>query len=1135
MAIQHKIKLNPAFTRSVNIQRDRDSLSTIENYVPTACSVSALRRISAAMQNGIGGAWSIVGPYGSGKSAFGVFLSALVSADNLSLHQSACKTLFSVSNELAQAYSARTSPAKVMRIHIEGTPAPLSGQIMQSLERAVLAYGIQNQALTQALKSWSYDSIHSGASPLKDCVTALELVQTCWHKMGGTGVLLQIDELGKFLEFQLHHPENSEIHLLQMLAEHSCRASKTPLYLCVYLHQSFEHYIQGAGARMRDEWHKVQGRFETIPFVEPPEQVLKLISRVFEQNSEGRQTANCSEHAEILFEAGALPKGLDQVAASELFATCFPLHPLTLLLLPVLCQKVAQNERTLFTYLGSTEPHALQAALALLGEDELLGPWSLYDYFILNQPGVTADQATRHRWMEIEYSIEKLLQAEAPEDQIKLVKAIGLLTLIGGHGGLKATLPVLRCLNLQNVESALASLIQANLLTYRKFSQEYRLWQGSDFDLASAVNRRSQEISQESVAKILNEHLPLAPIVCRKYSIEFGTIRHFRPIFMDHLSPKSKLLDDTEPKLLLYIANDYEKSLPAFDSQNNLFAFCGSTRELRAAVLEWYALHSLPKSEPLLHTDPVVHREFQHWLENSEASVKRLVHNLIQNPQSQQWIWRQSTVAIPSKRDLQHLLSKAIGDIYSRSPIIKNELINRDRVSSNGKVAINKVLSALLSHTATEDLGFQKWPPEKSVYLSVLRQGELHVKGEKGWQLSPPKPGNPLKYDQVWQGLQEFLETNKGKQVPLTAVYAHLQAPPFGVTTGVLPLFLTTYLLIEKNSVALYFEGAFCEEISSANLEMLCKRPNLFTLEYFASQGVEKDLLKAYTSEFLPQNPDSRSNTASILFIAKHIFKRLQKLPEYTWNTKRLSAQTLVIREALKKATSPGELLLITIPTLLEPFHQNVRPNAPAIAMGLKTSVEELENAYGQLQLEWQTSLSKYVLHSSSLSLVELREKIRVRYSQVLDAKFSHVKQIEPLLRRLCDRTHTEAVWLENIGSLLTQMPCKKWTDDLLGVAQLKLHEASKELAVALKLHTKLGGKSVANSVFLQWFDENGAKEELIELTMNPTLLNTQKQIELHLKGLDKQERLQLITQLLQNSSAENPRQLIANQSEADA
>ena len=72
--------------------------------------------------------------------------------------------------------------------------------------------------------------------------------------------------------------------------------------------------------------------------------------------------------------------------AATLFARCYPLSPAAALVLPLLCQKVAQNERTLFSYLGSHEEHGLQDVLSRFESvDDWVQLHHVFDYFVANQ------------------------------------------------------------------------------------------------------------------------------------------------------------------------------------------------------------------------------------------------------------------------------------------------------------------------------------------------------------------------------------------------------------------------------------------------------------------------------------------------------------------------------------------------------------------------------------------------------------------------------------------------------------------------------------------------------------------------------------------------------------------------------
>ncbi|MEQ9323611.1 MAG: hypothetical protein RIF41_30895, partial [Polyangiaceae bacterium] len=98
----------------------------------------------------------------------------------------------------------------------------------------------------------------------------------------GRGLVVILDEAGKTLEYAAHHPSHGDVHLLQELAEAANRSGDTPIVFAVLLHQGFEQYASRLSVMQRNEWAKVQGRFEDVAFQEASEQVLRLIGAAVE-------------------------------------------------------------------------------------------------------------------------------------------------------------------------------------------------------------------------------------------------------------------------------------------------------------------------------------------------------------------------------------------------------------------------------------------------------------------------------------------------------------------------------------------------------------------------------------------------------------------------------------------------------------------------------------------------------------------------------------------------------------------------------------------------------------------------------------------------------------------------------------
>ena len=105
-----------------------------------------------------------------------------------------------------------------------------------------------------------------------------ELSQFAKSKSKGSGVLLILDELGKFLEFAAMYPDYQDIYFLQQLAEAASRSGDTPLFVLGLLHQGFNAYADRLDRTSKQEWEKIAGRFEEILFNQPLEQVIDLLS-----------------------------------------------------------------------------------------------------------------------------------------------------------------------------------------------------------------------------------------------------------------------------------------------------------------------------------------------------------------------------------------------------------------------------------------------------------------------------------------------------------------------------------------------------------------------------------------------------------------------------------------------------------------------------------------------------------------------------------------------------------------------------------------------------------------------------------------------------------------------------------------
>ena len=112
------------FHRSIQLSRDWAERQDLSQYIPTRTSRELATRITTHLRSPDGSrAWSITGPYGSGKSAFALFLSDLL-AHREQLHPDAARLRAELALDLPP----------LLPILLVGQRAPLAYSLVDALK-----------------------------------------------------------------------------------------------------------------------------------------------------------------------------------------------------------------------------------------------------------------------------------------------------------------------------------------------------------------------------------------------------------------------------------------------------------------------------------------------------------------------------------------------------------------------------------------------------------------------------------------------------------------------------------------------------------------------------------------------------------------------------------------------------------------------------------------------------------------------------------------------------------------------------------------------------------------------------------------------------------------------------------------
>ena len=342
----------------------------------------------------------------------------------------------------------------------------------------------------------------------------------------------------------------------------------------------------------------------------------------------------------------------------------------------------------------------------------------------------------------------------------------------------------------------------------------------------------------------------------------------------------------------------------------DIWVLCRNGTAIRAVIADVRAFEGVQRGSQELASDPVAAREIRERLEAAKVAERDVINSLIGDPSVSDWYWRNECLEVPNQRALQRMLSGVMDRIYDKAPVILNELVNRERLSSQAAAARNKLFQHMLDHHDRPGLDIRKYPPERAIYRSVLEHGRLHVKTELGWRFVKPCGADPLNLRPAWTRMDELFALSEAEPISPKRLMDELAAPPFGVKRGVFSIVFLHYYLLHRDEIAFYEEGVYSPRLTYEHLERLVRRPDLFAFQRFRVEGARARLFDEYSRALFGEPKES----VQLLDLARPLSGLFLDLDEHAKKTRRLSDATLRVRQAYFLSKSPEQLLFEGLP-----------------------------------------------------------------------------------------------------------------------------------------------------------------------------------------------------------------------------
>ena len=747
--------------------------------------------------------------------------------------------------------------------------------------------------------------------------------------------------------------------------------------------------------------------------------------------------------------------GVRDLATRQGIAACYPLHPLSALVLPELCSRYGQHERTLFSFLAGSDPASARSFLACNAEEAgaqlpSVGLARVYDYFVSN--GVGAQHSSR--WTEVAVRIRDSHGLSSAED--RLVKAIAVLNLISSGGTIRASRHVLSLTD-SGVDETLVGLEAAGIVTYRDFADEYRIWQGTDVDVRRRLDAARRQVERPPLVEILSALDAPSAVVAARHSAENQTLRVFKRRYAsgNEVAEPPDAASEYDGEVLLVV--DSHSEVPTLAQSMAHFAkpvVAAIPRDLTAldAAAREVAAVNLALQDSAITDDWVARRELGERLAQTRAILDAALSETFGFDDCRWLLLGSDNGSIELARGRGSApLSQAADYAYSSTPIVRNEMLNRTSLTSQGAKARRMVLEAMINDGDKPDLGLSGYGPEVAIYEAFLKHGGLHGADAHNHTMAFRRPtGESLK--PAWGMLVDEFRRAKTRRTNLRDIYTILQSPPIGMKRAVVPVLLTAGLLAYSDEVAIYEHGTFKPLLTSELSQRMVRNPIHFEIKHFSNTtGARGQVIDSLASRLGVKLGSRKHRVGNVLAVVGDLVTRIRGLDNYTRRTRDLTSMTHAARDVLLAAVEPDDLLFTNLPKVLGfapvPADTDTYQDSQAYAEDVAEVMEELESAYPSLL----NHLLEMLLTSSvETSRLAITGQAAALVDEVLDPS------VRAFVLTLANpHLESDTDWIKTVATVVTQKAPAEWRDEDLRRFEYELPQQVAAFRRLVALHTQ--------------------------------------------------------------------------------
>lgn len=945
--IKEILKFDNNIQSSINIDLDYNDESKRQSYILTSKSVEIINDlISTFDDKNKNKSKILIGPYGKGKSHLALYIMGLMSESNRS--EDKYELLLRKSKEQGESVYNNISNfiisnKKYLPVVLNSTPynKNFSDILIYSLKNALEINEIENIELDfyfekalnkidtweqqykltfnqfnnilnddinifkEKLRSYDKKSYEKFKKVYKEVmageefnpyfeINPIEIYRETSIKLkekGYSGIYVLYDEFSKYIEHLIAQNSVLDIKLMQDFAEFCNRSNEQEVHLLLISHKSIAQYTDKASKGNIDTWKAIEGRFDEIQYNDFSNQQYEIISSAIKKDkdiwekfkSENNSIFDVWENNNIL---RSLFKELsDDEYKNWIVYGSYPMHPLATYSLPRISERVAQNERTLFSFLCKNEMNSLSDYITRNNEEIKLN--TIYDYFEDNIMSLGYTDETH----KILIRANKIIDQLDNELCKNIVKSIAIIHMINNFSMIKPNHSSIEILYGDNGIKALKQLMENNHIIQRNINDILDISTDKDIEILTEIRNVRENNSNLDIIYFLNNNFKSNFVEARRHNDENSIIRYFKVKFAkDNIDSKYVYEDIKHENAdgIIYITSIDVKEIS--NDLEVLFIKNTIAPNIEETIKDLAAIKKLKNSK---NSNVVIKSELDSLELKYENIIKNYITEILNLKFNNSVMYKNEVQDINNGKELSNKLSDIMDKVFFNTPIINNEMINKTEPSKVVIGARKKIIDQIVDYKRTGKIIFRKGSLESTILRSILLMNNAMATtnndGEYKLNYNILNSEDNCNFAKLVNLVDDTIRKSIKKEVSLLDIYDIFSSPKFGfgMKKGPIPIVLAFTFSKYKKYLSIIENGREIP-LSSDTIELLNSNPENYTIRLEKISDEKEEYISKLEALFVDYINMKERNEGDLTYLTLGIKKWFLYLSKYTKDTKKI-------------------------------------------------------------------------------------------------------------------------------------------------------------------------------------------------------------------------------------------------------